>query len=260
MKVNIIIAGFQKCGTTALHSFLSDHPDIIGSKPKESDFFNSDFRYAQGKKFYHSYFKHRSSNPFNKKLYLESSPSYLHKGNVEETAKRIKAYNKDVKVIAVVRNPIDRAFSAWNMYRKNYEKGKENWWFEWVEERDGYKVDALKRDAAEYEDFHLYITREMECIANNKKIECPVLPIGFYEGIAHFQDAFKDNFIVISNEDLQARTGCELEKLAEFLQLKEHNWKKFEGKKVFSGDYKRKISLATENLLNDFYGIAQRLE
>jgi len=39
MKVNILIAGFQKCGTSALHSFLSEHPNIIGSNPKELDYF-----------------------------------------------------------------------------------------------------------------------------------------------------------------------------------------------------------------------------
>ena len=39
-KVDFLIIGAQKCGTTSLYNYLSYHPDIIGSKPKEVDYFS----------------------------------------------------------------------------------------------------------------------------------------------------------------------------------------------------------------------------
>ena len=50
------------------------------------------------------------------KIYGEATPIYLY---WEQSCKRIWEYNKDIKLIALLRNPIDRAFSGWNMNIKN---------------------------------------------------------------------------------------------------------------------------------------------
>ena len=42
MKINFIVAGVQKAGTTALHHYLSSHPEIEMSKQKELHFFTND--------------------------------------------------------------------------------------------------------------------------------------------------------------------------------------------------------------------------
>ena len=46
-KVGLFIIGAQKCGTTSLHHYLGQHPELTGSKPKEIDFFSYDGLYKK---------------------------------------------------------------------------------------------------------------------------------------------------------------------------------------------------------------------
>lgn len=253
MKVNFIIAGFQKCGTTALHSFLSSHPKVVGSNPKETDFFNYEFH--KGYSFYHGkYFRKVKFSNLRRINYLDTSPSYLIDKNVIETAERIYEYNKNVKIIGLVRDPVHRAFSAWNMYKKRYESGNKDWWIKWVENRYGERPDVIRRQEDEYQSFYLYIKNEIEILQNNRKIECPILDLGLYaEGIKVFKKQFGENFKILRNEDLEANTAKELETIGTFLNLKQYNWKQFENKKVFSGIYHSEIDDDARSILTDYY-------
>lgn len=264
MKVNFLIAGSQKCGTTALYEFIKNHPEVIGSKPKELDFFNYDPNYNKGINFYHSNFRYNSflyklrdyiflkSSPSYK--FFEASPSYINDENAHVTANRIYEYNKKIKIIVLVRNPIDRAFSAWNMYRKRFLKGNVNWWFDWMEKRTEVKSKAIRREKLEYEDFNLFIKKELETIKKDDKIECPVLPNGhYYNGIKEFNKIFKDQVLIIKSEDLYSKTSTELKKIAKFLKLSNYDWGKFYGIKVFEGKYEKLIDSETYKILKEHY-------
>lgn len=255
MKVDFIIAGYQKCGTTALHSFLARHPKVVGSNPKEIDFFNYPENYKRGAAYYHSFFEKKGIiYPWLGYKYLESTPSYLNSKNVELTVNRILDYNPAIKIIGMVRNPVDRAYSAWQMYRARYIKGEREWWMNWVEKRWGTKPDAIRRSKEEYEDFHLFVQNELKAIENNALIECGVLEIGLYNrGIAYFKRRFKDNFLVVENELLNKDTPEELQKIANFLGLGKFDWGQFAGEKIFKGSYEQKIEERTRKLLYHFY-------
>jgi len=111
MKVNFLICGVQKGGTTAMYNYLSGHPEVFLVKRKEAHFFDFErfFQTAQiDYSIYHSLF-----NPTPQQRVLgESTPIYMY---WHEAPKRIWQYNPDMKLIAVLRNPIDRAYSHWNM-------------------------------------------------------------------------------------------------------------------------------------------------
>lgn len=69
---HLIVIGQQRCGTSALHKYFSNFPDLISlPRPKETHFFNK--RYSYGFKWYRSCF----SSCLSKKLVLEFCPSYL---------------------------------------------------------------------------------------------------------------------------------------------------------------------------------------
>src|SRR5690625_6619147 len=53
-------------------------------------------------------------NPFKKGLFFESTPENLY---CRKAPFRIHDFNRDMKIIIVLREPVDRAFSAWTMYR-----------------------------------------------------------------------------------------------------------------------------------------------
>jgi hypothetical protein len=113
-KVSLFIVGAQKSGTSALHNYLLKHPDIIGGVKKEINFFNHPEKFEQGINWYHKQY----SRPLfykQKKIYLDSTPQYLSDDGV---AKKIHNYNTNAKIIILLREPISRAYSAWNMYKQ----------------------------------------------------------------------------------------------------------------------------------------------
>jgi len=115
-KVNFLIAGTQKGGTTALYEYLKMHSEIIMPELKELHFFDKDI-YFTDKEDYEQYHKYYDFQ--NTKLKGEATPIYMY---WETAPERIYKYNPDMKLILLLRNPISRAYSQWNMeIQKNNE-------------------------------------------------------------------------------------------------------------------------------------------
>ncbi len=103
---SFIILGAQKAGTTSLHYALDNHKEIFMSEPKELSFFNIDANFERGVKWYASFFKHWA----NEKMAGESTPSYLWD---ERVPARMAKILPDNRFIIMLRNPVDRAYSAY---------------------------------------------------------------------------------------------------------------------------------------------------
>lgn len=260
MKVDFIIAGGQKCGTTALHKFMSHHPQVTVSWPKELDFFNYDNIFKLGYPYYHSHFRRNSNfksqiiDWWIKRRYLEASPTYLTDCNINETANRIIQYNPRIKIMCLVRNPVDRAFSAWNMYRTRFFENGDEWWYEWMEKRTGERPRVIRRTREEYEDFNLFLIKEHKALSKNQKIACDVLQMGeYYKGIKIFKKVFGENFLIVKNEDLNIDTPRELKLISDFLDLKNYNWANFDGVKIFKGEYNKNLDPTAREILSNYY-------
>lgn len=100
--------GAQKAGTSSLFYYLSQHPELELSRQKEIHYYN--FHRFNGKNlnWYKSFFPLRSTT----KITGEASPYYLFDPRVPE---QLKKDIPNVKLIALLRNPIDRAYSAYSM-------------------------------------------------------------------------------------------------------------------------------------------------
>ena len=119
---SVFIAGFPKCGTTALHKILVQHLDISQSQwlddsverrhyvpPKEHYFFSSYGNYDQGLDWYKGHFCKERQHA------LDSTPTYA----TERIAiERIAEAAPDAKIIIALREPVARAFSAWNHWNQ----------------------------------------------------------------------------------------------------------------------------------------------
>ena len=99
---DFLIIGAQRSGTSTLYQTVARHPDVRGAFRKEVHYF--DTYYDRGLNWY------RANFPFNG-FTGESSPSYLVHPDVPA---RVKAVLPDVKLIAILRNPVERAYSAYN--------------------------------------------------------------------------------------------------------------------------------------------------
>ncbi|MFD1677183.1 sulfotransferase family protein [Alicyclobacillus fodiniaquatilis] len=129
MLPNFILVGSAKSGTTALDYFLKKHKDIYMSPVKESHFFSSqeitqfngpgDEGILKGIVRDVSTYEGLFTGVTNEKVVGESSVYYLY---YPQTPKTIKSLVPHAKIIIVLRNPIDRAYSAyWHLLRDQRE-------------------------------------------------------------------------------------------------------------------------------------------
>lgn len=112
VRVNFVIVGAMKAGTTALDSFLAQHPDICTSPLKETHFFATDMVFeGDGEPdytWYHCFF----DNYTGQKLIGEATPKYMFHPHVPA---RLQAYNPEMKLIFMLRHPVERAYSHYIM-------------------------------------------------------------------------------------------------------------------------------------------------
>jgi hypothetical protein len=110
---HFIIGGTIKAATSSLFSYISAHPQVCGSRVKETWFFSTQYSGDPEQDFnkYASYFSPTVENT----VLFEASPEYLtYKENV---APRIKQLLPDAKLLFVLRNPVDRLYSHFNFAR-----------------------------------------------------------------------------------------------------------------------------------------------
>jgi uncharacterized protein YeeX (DUF496 family) len=138
-KPNLFLVGAAKAGTTSVYHYLKSHPDIYGCPIKEPNYFGSDiqwndFRDDYKKDTYLNFEKYLSKNELefhhnafvdslenyealfrdseNEKYVLDASTSYLYS---KRSAKEIKQYNQDARIIIILRNPVERTISHYIM-------------------------------------------------------------------------------------------------------------------------------------------------
>ncbi|HWY40953.1 MAG TPA: sulfotransferase [Chthoniobacterales bacterium] len=120
-RLDFIVPGAQKSGTTALHYFLSKHPQISLPDRQELHFFDDEEVFSRAPVDYqilHGNFRSRRKSllPVRSGFAGEVTPSYLY---WKPAMERIRNYNPQIKLVILLRNPIDRAFAHWNMQRFN---------------------------------------------------------------------------------------------------------------------------------------------
>lgn len=190
MKQNFVCIGAQKAGTTTLAEILGQHPDICIPPIKETKFFLFDQDYEKGKEFYDSYF----TNYQGQKAVGEFDPDYM---LFPITAERLaETLGKDLKIIVVLRNPAERAYSHYLMTKR---KGLEPNGFE-----DALKAEQGRKGDIKTRKIYAYIER------------------GYYgKQIADFIKVFpKKNFLFLEFEqDFLKNRKVMIEKVQQFLEL-----------------------------------------
>jgi hypothetical protein len=138
LKVDIVIAGFQKAGTTSLKNYLGQHPEIATHFQKEMTFFSVSNEFDLGfEKAIERYY-----SEYNRQPHLLAKHATLIR-NIENI-KRLYQHNPHCKIIVTLRNPVERAYSSYLMEITNgslreafddvlkegfhnYEKGESDW-------------------------------------------------------------------------------------------------------------------------------------
>ncbi len=108
IKPNLFIAGFAKCGTSSLHSMLSQHENIYVGIKKEPQFYTRNFLYKNRFRFFE---KNYGTPPPKIEYVLDSSTAYSVSPKAIE---RIKKDSPDAKFIIICRDPFERIISHYN--------------------------------------------------------------------------------------------------------------------------------------------------
>ena len=196
---NLLIVGAAKSGTTSLHNYLKQHPEIFMSNHKEPHFLiNKEIgenRIPKGVKKLNEY-----SNLFDGsdtfKYRGESSAMYLQFPNI--AIKNIKKYlEKDLKIIIMLRNPIDRAFSGYQ-HVKRFNVDEELTFAQALDVcEDRYFKQTSLTPATRYIHIGMY-----------------------YDFVKKFMHSFSGQVHVIIYDDFITDTQNELSKVFSFLKVK----------------------------------------
>ena len=190
-----LIIGTQRGGTTSLHRYLDAHPEIGTSWRKEVHYF--DRFYEQGYDWYLANFPRRGRF----RIVGEASPFYMFDprvpGRVAETL------GEEVKFIVMLRNPVDRAFS---MYQMKVRRGVEELDFEAALERERECLSGRSDPGGREFQHYSYVKRGL-----------------YAEQLERWFAAFpRERFHVIRSEDFYERPGDELEAAQRFLGIRPH--------------------------------------
>jgi hypothetical protein len=199
-RLDFIVAGAQKSGTTALHYFLSKHSHIALPDRREMHFFDDEEIFSQQPVDYellHRHFRVRAGLALinRRRLAGEVTPSYLY---WKPAMERIRNYNPQIKLILLLRNPVDRAFAHWNMQRF---KDREPLDF----------LDALKEEQQRIADMPSIESRRFAYVDR-----------GFYSDQLErvFKFFSREQVKIVKFEDFRDRKQETLDEIFEFLGVK----------------------------------------
>jgi len=236
-----LIIGTQKGGTTSLYSYLEGHPNMIGTFRKEVKFF--DCNYLLGLRWYRSHFPYQSALRGKHAQTGEASPYYMY----HPTAlARIKKHLPDVKLIALLRNPVERAYSD---YHHMFRSGRETLSFD---EAISQEEDRIRGEA--------------EKIANDpyysvyKHMHFSYLGRGRYaEQLTRLFELFpREQVLILISEDLFSKPSFVFQRVLDFLDLPE--WHPTQYRTLNQGDYSGMPSQTRQRLVSYFKPYNAQLE
>ena len=205
---DFLIIGAARSGTTSLYEYLMQHPCVDPPVGKEVYFFDKKFK--MGIKWYRSFFPSIFSKFFSEKISKrkiltgEATPRYLYHPHTPSRVFNILPY---VKLIVLLRNPVDRAFSH---YQMEVDHGDESLSFEEAtnqeESRIKEEMEKMQKDENYYSVFFYrksYLTR------------------GIYldQLKRWFQFFPRKQFLILKSEDFYSKTSEVYNQALSFLNL-----------------------------------------
>lgn len=143
IKPNLIIAGTVKSGTTSLFTYLTAHPDVCGSRVKETQYFLP-LRYGENTlPPLESYLDQFIQCDQSFQYVLEASPGYFEGG--EKVAQAVKQMLPDTRIIIVLREPISRLFSHYKFTKSSLGLEKDLQFDEYIKRCEALPLAERKK-------------------------------------------------------------------------------------------------------------------
>jgi hypothetical protein len=201
---DFIIIGAMKCATSTLHDQLAAQSGIFMSAPKEPNFFSDDAQWSKGMQWYSSLFQ--SAKKYD--ICGESSTHYTKLPDYPKTLERMHRHLSNVKLIYVMRHPLDRLISQYM--------------HEWTERTINLPIEMAVERHSRLVEYGLYSVQ-----------------------LKAYMDVYdKDNILPVFTERLMTCPEIELQRVCDFLGYEGRvEWKKNIQNRNISSDRLRKNEL-----------------
>jgi hypothetical protein len=236
---HFVIAGAQKSGTTSLWAYLCEHPEVTPPISKEMSFF--DLNFHRGLHWYRMHFPLESAM-----LPTKSSQRRLMTGESSAyymfhplSPGRIAATLPDVRIILLLRNPVNRAFSH---YQLKLRRRQETLSFEQAIDAEAGRLagehEKLLANPGYYSEAHdrySYLARGI-----------------YVDQIRRWQHHIPANrLLILESGEFFRNTSAVFARVLDFLGLR--RWEPVEYGNRFPGNYREKMSETTRRKLADYF-------
>jgi tetratricopeptide (TPR) repeat protein len=239
---NFLIIGSGKCGTSSLYQYISQHPQVLPAITKEIGYFDVNRRYRNGINWYLSHFPQMMEQDHF--LTGEATPSYLYRYQVAE---RLYQVFPQMKLIVILRNPLERAISAYYHAVKDLGESRS-------------LENAINDEIKILEEFE----NPLEIMATKYKFDHRSEPRYivwglYYYFLKHWLKLFpKKQFLILHSYDLFDNPESTTNKVFSFLGLPNYCSEKY--LKYTAGNYQKIDSQLHQKLSNCFKVHNQKLE
>lgn len=239
LKPSFIIIGAQRSGTTSLYNYLTNHPGILYAGKKEIHYY--DINYELGKSWYQNLFPAFKLKYFKRIIHGkkvisgEASPYYLLHPLVPE---RIYKDFPSIKLIVILRDPVDRAFSHYNLMK---DKGIEKYSFE-----EAISKEAI-RLAEEYDQFIINKSYKSYNYQNFSYLKRGCYAEQLEQWFKYFP---RNQFYILKSEDLFLDPVLYMSKIFNFLGVESYNMYDYP---IFNQKDSFCMNMKTRKYLEEYY-------
>jgi hypothetical protein len=207
LRPNYLLIGAQRSGTTSLHDYLAQHPAVLPAKVKEVHYFHR--YYEKGERWYRARFPIVARRRLVRRrtgvdpAVGEATPDYLFDPRAPA---RVHSFDPGMKLIVVLRDPVERAHSHWRMEQRH---GRETLPFE----------DALDREEREL-DGELALLLETEGYREAPFCRSYVARGRYAEQLERWLELFpRDQLLVLTTDELEADPAAAVSRVSRFLGI-----------------------------------------
>jgi len=204
---DVLIIGGQRCGTSSLYKWLSRHPNVSPSLRKETEYFS--IGHAKGEDWYRAHFplrlRRRAADVMGRALVtFEATPDYLFD---PRAPKRARALVPEARLIALLRDPADRAVSQ---YHLNVRLGDESLDLDGALRAEDERLRDEWTRVAEHPDYRATSLRRFSYVARGR----------YVEQLQRWLDVYpRRQLLVLRSEDLYASPAEVYHRILGFLDL-----------------------------------------
>jgi len=231
---DFLVVGTQKGGTTSLFKYLIQHSQVLSSFRKEVKFFDSNF--FRGYSWYRAHFPLKSKLRAAHAITGEASPYYMYHPTAPE---RIKSALPSVKIIAILRNPVERAYSH---YQHMVRVGREDLSFEQAIAKESERISGEAEKIAADPTYPQYRHIQYSYLERGRYVEQVQKLYGLFP---------RENILILKSEDLYGQPADVMKTAFGFLGLAPNengNYKVFK-----QGDYKDDMDPVIRRKLVEYF-------